>query len=700
MEVVFEDGSVQLVSNRLLLRNCDEILLSPTGPPKWNRSEAVPRLGAQVAIFDVDPNTAGLACSRFLGISSSKLLSSKDCKTLITSLIPKSVLESGFDVDNILASIHVESGIVVDTKTLLKRIFTYKEKYTSVCDRLLLGHTSSVVSISFMKSSNLLVTIDSEGSCCVWDPFAKLSIVGASPCCTAATGTHPYSLVSKVELHSQARVSLRVQGSVVCPIQKTKQMNMPITKTAFLKALAIEKKYKPSDVLLRGMFYVLPDMSIVSLRTNAFNLTLVTLENSEEALKLFAYANDSDNVCSKIYRAKGNIIRSIYVISCSHSSMASLEKDLQQFGVFQKGYADTPSDLISLVCFERNPRCAYRKNSGTTSNVSGNSGILLSAANGDVRIGLDYSNDIVQVSASSLHTLFDRLSPSGGVSGKLRIGDRVDARYHGGAKVFSGKISYDNKDGTFDVEYDDGEKEHRIRADFITSKMPPRIDNASDSTSLGSHVFFRDSNFKDLNDYNDHDACEVLYVIAEKRDTTCFFPVYIGRTCLPLSAADANFPLSSDDFYKAKESYLQFYRVSLGMARMHSCCLDRFRVYKQGSINVQRSGVITALSSETVVDFSQHLAPLLSYISSCDSSERVRFLVLFIKLGLLGTSLAHPLMVYLDGILIGAGFELIDQIRRQGVCGGKSLSDVIEKWYTYLMITYIYFEKLKGCLFL
>ena len=77
VEVVFEDGSVQLISNRLLLRNCDEILLSPTGPPKWNRPEAVPRLGAKVAIFDVDPNTAGLVCSRFLGISSSKSLSYK-----------------------------------------------------------------------------------------------------------------------------------------------------------------------------------------------------------------------------------------------------------------------------------------------------------------------------------------------------------------------------------------------------------------------------------------------------------------------------------------------------------------------------------------------------------------------------------------------------------------------------------------------
>ena len=44
----------------------------------------------------------------------------------------------------------------------------------------------------------------------------------------------------------------------------------------------------------------------------------------------------------------------------------------------------------------------------------------------------------------------------------LRVGSRVEARYRGGPKFYAGKVSRVRLDGTFDIEYDDGECETRI----------------------------------------------------------------------------------------------------------------------------------------------------------------------------------------------------------------------------------------------
>ena len=66
----------------------------------------------------------------------------------------------------------------------------------------------------------------------------------------------------------------------------------------------------------------------------------------------------------------------------------------------------------------------------------------------------------------------------------LRAGDKVEARYRGREKWYKGKISRDRGDGTFDVDYDDGEKETRVREDLIRSleaaRSPSRRDDSLD----------------------------------------------------------------------------------------------------------------------------------------------------------------------------------------------------------------------------
>ena len=46
----------------------------------------------------------------------------------------------------------------------------------------------------------------------------------------------------------------------------------------------------------------------------------------------------------------------------------------------------------------------------------------------------------------------------GGGGAGLREGDKVEARYRGRSRYFPGRIARDNRDGTFDVDYDDGRR--------------------------------------------------------------------------------------------------------------------------------------------------------------------------------------------------------------------------------------------------
>merc|ERR1719498_1718215 len=57
----------------------------------------------------------------------------------------------------------------------------------------------------------------------------------------------------------------------------------------------------------------------------------------------------------------------------------------------------------------------------------------------------------------------------GGGGGKLREGDQVEARYRGKSRYYPGKISRDRGDGTYDIDYDDCERESRVSEELIRS---------------------------------------------------------------------------------------------------------------------------------------------------------------------------------------------------------------------------------------
>jgi hypothetical protein len=55
----------------------------------------------------------------------------------------------------------------------------------------------------------------------------------------------------------------------------------------------------------------------------------------------------------------------------------------------------------------------------------------------------------------------------GGGGGKLEVGMKVEANYRGKGRYYTGKIAKENRDGTFDIDYDDGEFEGRMEAKDI-----------------------------------------------------------------------------------------------------------------------------------------------------------------------------------------------------------------------------------------
>merc|ERR1712046_282156 len=54
-------------------------------------------------------------------------------------------------------------------------------------------------------------------------------------------------------------------------------------------------------------------------------------------------------------------------------------------------------------------------------------------------------------------------SPSRGGGSRLAEGMKVKANYRGKGKFFGGKIKRDNRDGTYDIDYDDGDREMGVR---------------------------------------------------------------------------------------------------------------------------------------------------------------------------------------------------------------------------------------------
>ncbi|KAE9044794.1 hypothetical protein PR001_g5224 [Phytophthora rubi] len=68
----------------------------------------------------------------------------------------------------------------------------------------------------------------------------------------------------------------------------------------------------------------------------------------------------------------------------------------------------------------------------------------------------------------------------------LKVGDKVRARYNKGSKMFSGEITAVHRDGTFDIRYEDGDKEKFVEAKDIEVQDEERESQAPKSSNTNT----------------------------------------------------------------------------------------------------------------------------------------------------------------------------------------------------------------------
>ena len=83
---------------------------------------------------------------------------------------------------------------------------------------------------------------------------------------------------------------------------------------------------------------------------------------------------------------------------------------------------------------------------------------------GTYDVDLENGETEVQVKPESLR---DPAVAAAAQGAQIKLGDKVEANYRGRGRYFPGKIRCVRDDGTYDVDYDDGETESRVKAEFI-----------------------------------------------------------------------------------------------------------------------------------------------------------------------------------------------------------------------------------------
>merc|ERR1719487_24294 len=58
----------------------------------------------------------------------------------------------------------------------------------------------------------------------------------------------------------------------------------------------------------------------------------------------------------------------------------------------------------------------------------------------------------------------------------FKRGDHIEARYRGGRRWLPGRVFRDNRDGTYDIRYDDGDEEKGVASSMIRAKPRGRAD--------------------------------------------------------------------------------------------------------------------------------------------------------------------------------------------------------------------------------
>ena len=645
VEVVFESGCVQMYDNTVLLRQPIEAFRAPNGPPLWSSPAAPLHLQQEVAIYQIDPYTAACVCAREIGLPHMAPQTFSKIREVLTDVL--GVKDETGDLDGVLEVVGLERHCVMSVLTLLTRILKHSEKRHSKCDRLLCSNSAPIVSVILCSTSKLLVAIDKEGMCCVWDPcLQRVSLsVGSTACSPSFTGAHPYSLVQRVSLFKglpdqipytntnsntginiklksveESKVSSKkvkavkytVAGVDVLFVPACLTPSYPIDRDVLNAALAIDSKFNAVDVTVRGYIYVMRDLTTCCVEVSCFNMSMATLDTPQSFLYGPRMDGTGSNRClttmQQLYKNRGDVMRIVYAVSCTHSTVEALADDLRLYGVLQRGYVTTPSEEIEVVCFER-PKGWLEFNrdandteltvAGVGMGVGTSVGLIVSmTGENQVRIAADFSNDVICIKSSQI---IEVLGPC--------------------------------------------------------SNSPLTMYERNGSMDVGSRVRFNLEASSSISDVieEDHNVLEVIMasVRCENGGSTssALVPLTIGRASFPLPARDIDLPECLATAAALTHTHRHIAHTAIGRLSAYAftcqsaraAWMDAFKAYRVMAWGTVSTG---SLQPDNGRDMS-----IVTAFSGLAVSAVSFALVLYLSLSLMRVSPSHPLRTFLDSIL-------------------------------------------------
>jgi serine/threonine protein kinase len=642
VEVVFEDGSVQLYANRALLRHPKESLLAPRGPPLWSEPEAPMALHQEVAVYEVDPAVLACECGRAMGVSHTAALPFSQVKRLLDELLGLGS-DSG-DLENTLVCMGLEERSSLSLLGLTKRIYKHSEKTASQCDRLLVSNSAPITAITLCSTSKLLVTIDVDGGCCVWDPCQhRVSLTVSSPFGRPAfIGLYPYALVHRSNLlqgmacssdsgssnsNGKSRaVRPFVAGINMLSVPSSMAPPYPMDRETLTKALSLDAVFSPEEVTARGFIFVMRDLSATCVSTSCFLPALVAMDCPEQFL--FCPRMDGSQAHGRVlttlqqlYVNRESVLRVVYTVSCAHETLEALADDLRQYGVLQRGYSSTPSESIEVVCFER-PKGWLEQNKDPANTATAvattaetalrtSMGVLIAVtADHLLRIAMDFSNDVVCIHPSQVQSVWDARSDS--------------------------HIERTNKSGLLNP---------------------------------GSRVIFSvDSTVGNPSQLDRRPSSEMLIVcvrgVGEGGLHSALLPLVLGRSSYPLPAGEIDLPECQDTKASLSRSIRQISHAAFGRLSADAFSRRSARARWSEAFRIFQSRVWDAVSSRSFEPSALHDMRVVSAFSGLDVTAMPFAVDLFVSLSVLRVSASHPLLVYLDGMLGGRGQALFEAVDR------------------------------------
>ena len=651
VEIVFENGSVQIYTNRVLLRNPREIIRAPAGPPLWGETEAPLILGQEVAIYEIDPDIAACMCAREIGQPVMASQSYTQCIHLLNDLLDL----TDENAANILEAVGLHKQSKISVFSLIRRIFKYHEKYSSRCDRLLAGNDAPVINITLSLVSRLLIAIDMKGICCIWDPCTYcVSLTISTPTGRPAfLGPFPYSLVQRRSILHEMRGAIIAGASLgsgcvkgksailsvisadVLSVPASMPPSFPVDRELLNKALSIDCKFSTSNVTVRGFIYVMRDLSIRCFKSSSFRPAFVAMDSPEHFMSLPRLSGGQGKKTltkfQDLYLHRGDVLRIVYAVSCSHTTLDALSDDLRQYGVLQRGYTTTPSEQVEVVCFER-PKgwLELTKYLGGTDRSlketerirsTGTGIIIASTNNSGLSVALDFSNDIIRIKSSQIRMVFDASN------------------------------SYPGRLGDSDVVPTVGS-----RVQFFTETA------ADIAQPMGA---FGERNVQDTL------IVSLRCVDSDGTVSSSIVPLLTGRSSFPLPALEIDLPLCQDTGTALSHSLLGMSHTTMGRLSAHAYHIRSTRAAWMDTFSTHQMRVWDSLSMRNDKPEALLSMDVVGAFSGLNLSAAAFAADLFLSLSTLLVSPSHPLMVCLDSMLGGLGSALFRSFEgsQRGISG-------------------------------